>query len=285
VTEVIVALESSLYGQSTFSQADLEDDWSDLDLARDAYVVRDGDRIVAHGSLQARPEVWRTEGFVHPEVHGRGIGRRLATGLEAEAMRRGARRVQSGVFEADAAARTLFESLGYAPVRVFREMRIELDEKPPAPDWPDGLRVVPFDREHDARAFHAALEDAFADHWQHLPRDFSRWSNTHLASERFDPALWCMVRAGDQIAAGTINTADTYGGGWVQALFTRRPWRGRGVGAALLADAFGRLWDRGERSIGLGVDAGSETGAFRLYERAGMAPALGWVMYEKDLAG
>jgi mycothiol synthase len=106
-----------------------------------------------------------------------------------------------------------------------------------------------------------------------------------LASERFDPALWCMVRAGDQIAAGTINTADTYGGGWVHALFTRRQWRGRGVGAALLADAFGRLWDRGERSIGLGVDAGSETGAFRLYERAGMTPALGWVMYEKDLAG
>jgi ribosomal protein S18 acetylase RimI-like enzyme len=55
------------------------------------------------------------------------------------------------------------------------------------------------------------------------------------------------------------------------------------VGAALLADAFGRLWEHGERSVGLGVDAASDTGAFRLYERAGMAPALGWVLYEKDL--
>jgi ribosomal protein S18 acetylase RimI-like enzyme len=55
------------------------------------------------------------------------------------------------------------------------------------------------------------------------------------------------------------------------------------VGAALLADAFGRLWERGEHSVGLGVDAASDTGAFRLYERAGMTPALGWVVYEKRL--
>jgi hypothetical protein len=42
-------------------------------------------------------------------------------------------------------------------------------------------------------------------------------------------------------------------------------------------------WERGEHSIGLGADAASETGAFRLYERAGMVPALGWVIYEKQL--
>ena len=105
----------------------------------------------------------------------------------------------------------------------------------------------------------------------------------HIASERFDPTLWCVVRAGDEIAAGTICTADTYGGGFVLALFTRRPWRRQGVGAALLGDAFRRFWDRGERSVGLGVDAANDTGAFRLYERAGMTPALGWVIYEKPL--
>ena len=111
----------------------------------------------------------------------------------------------------------------------------------------------------------------------------SRGRSGHLGSERFDPTLWCVVRAGDEIAAGTICTGDTYGGGWVHALFTRRPWRKQGVGAALLGDSFGRFWERGEHSVGLGVDAASDTGAFRLYERAGMAPVLGWVMYEKEL--
>jgi GNAT superfamily N-acetyltransferase len=283
VAELVLALEVSLYGKSAFSQADLEDEWSGLDIERDARVVRDGDRVVGYGVVRERGERWRVEGYVHPDALGRGIGSLIATALEEDAARGGARRVQNGVLEADSAARELLEALGYTAVRVFREMRIELDGPPPAPEWPDGLHVVPFDPERDAREFHAANEEAFADAWGHTPRDFESWSKVAFESERFDPTLWCVVRAGDEIAAGTICTGDTYGGGFVHDLFTRRPWRKRGVGAALLADAFGRFWERGERSVGLGVDAASETGAFRLYERAGMAPALGWVAYEKEL--
>jgi mycothiol synthase len=283
VTEVVSALESSLYGESAFSQADLEDEWSDLDVEKHACVVRDGDRIVGYGAVRERGELWRAEGYVHPDAFGRGIGTLIATGLEEEAVRGGARRIQNGVLEVDHAARRLLGSLGYGAARVFREMRVELEAPPSAPEWPDGLRVVAFDAERDALAFHSAHQEAFADHWEPPPCDFASWSRSHLGSERFDPGLWCVVRAGDEIAAGTICTGDTYGGGWVHVLFTRRPWRQQGVGAALLGDAFGRLWERGERSVGLGVDAGSETGAFRLYERAGMAPVLGWVMYEKQL--
>jgi mycothiol synthase len=281
VTEVVVALESSLYGQTAFSQADLEDEWSDLDLDQDARVVRDGDRIVGYGAVREAGDVWRAEGFVHPGARGRGIGKLIATGLEQDAARRGARRIQNGVLEADVAARWLLESLGYGAVRVFRELRIELQAPPPAPQWPDGLRAVSFDPGRDALAFHAAHQEAFADHWDYTPRDVGSWSKSHLGSERFDPALWCVVRAGGEIAAGTICTADTYGGGWIHALFTRRPWRRQGVGAALLGDSLRRFWERGEHSVGLGVDAASDTGAFRLYERAGMTPVLGWVMYEK----
>jgi len=283
VAEVVAALESSLYGSSTFSQADLAGEWSELDLEQDARVLRDGHRIVGYGVVRARGEPWRVEGYVRPDALGRGIGTLIATSLEQDAARRGARRIQNNVLEADVGARRLLESLGYGAVRVFREMRVELEAPPRAPEWPDGLRVVPFDAERDALEFHAAHQEAFADHWDHTPRDFRSWSKCHLGSERFDPALWCVVRAGDEIAAGTICTGDTYGGGFVHALFTRRRWRKQGVGTALLADSLARLWERGERSVGLGVDAASDTGAFRLYERAGMTPTLGWVMYEKQL--
>ncbi len=46
------------------------------------------------------------------------------------------------------------------------------------------------------------------------------------------------------------------------------------MGAALLADSFRRFWMRGEHSVAFGVDAASDSGAFRLYERAGTAPVL-----------
>jgi GNAT superfamily N-acetyltransferase len=283
VTEVVVALESSLYGQTGFSQADLEHEWSELDLEQNARVVRDGDRIVGYSVVREDGELWRAEGYVHPAALGRGIGKLIATGLEADAARRGARRIQNAVIEADSAARRLLESLGYGAARVFRELRVELEAPPAAPEWLDGLRVGRFDPERDALDFHAAHQEAFAENWDYTPRDLESWSKDHLGSGRFDPTLWCVVLAGAEIAAGTICTGDTYGGGWVHALFTRRPWRKRGVGAALLRDSFGRFWERGERCVGLGVDLASDTGAFRLYERAGMAPVLGWVVYEKQL--
>jgi mycothiol synthase len=253
VTELVVALESSLYGESSFSQADLEDAWSDLDLGQNARVVCEGGRIVGYGVVREAGGIGRAEGYVHPDAVGRGIGAMVATGLEEDAARRGAHAIRNAVLEADSAGRRLLESLGYVAVRVFREMRIELDAPPPVPEWPDGLRAVPFDPDHDARDFHAASEEAFAEHWGRTPRDFESWAQRPMASAR------------------------------VLALFTRRPWRRQGMGAALLADAFGRFWERGERSVGLGVDAANDTGAFRLYERAGMTPALGWVIYEKPL--
>ena len=283
VTAVRVALETFLYGQSSLSQADVEDEWLDLDLERNARVVRDGERVVGFGAVRQEGDLWEAEGFAHPDALGRGIGALIATGLEAHAARYGARRIHTVAFEVDWAARRLLQSLGYSAVRVFRDMRIELQTPPRAPHWPDGLRVVPFDVERDALEFHAACEEAFADHWEHTPRAFELWSRSHIGSERFDPTLWCVVRSGDEIAAGTICAGDTYGGGWVHVLFTRRAWRKHGVGTALLSDSFARFWERGEHSIGLGVDAASDTGAFRLYERAGMFPKLGFVVYKKEL--
>jgi mycothiol synthase len=283
VTEVVYALESSLYWKTAFSQADLEAEWAELDVERDTLVVRDGDRVVGYAAVRERGELWRVEGYVHPDQLGKGFGGLIATTLEEDAARGGGRRIHNAVIEADAAAGRLLEALGYTDVRVFRELRVGLEAAPAPAEWPDGLRVVPFEPDRDARDFHAAHQEAFSDHWSYTPRDFETWSRVHLRSERFDPSLWGVVRAGDEIAAGTISTGDTYGGGWVHTLFTRRPWRRQGVGAALLRDVFGRFWERGERSVGLGVDAASETGAFRLYERAGMEPVLGWVVYEKQL--
>src|SRR5215213_7312551 len=228
VAEVQIALETKLYGETTFSQSDVEEEWSDLDLERDALVVLEGERVVAFGTGRERGELWRADGSVHPDVH-------------------------------------------------------ERDAPPAPPVWPEGLRVDAFDPGSDDRAFHAAHQEAFADHWEYTPRPFEAWRKGNIESEKFDPALWCVLRDGDEIAAGTINVADLYGGGWVAALFTRRPWRRRGIGGALLADAFGRFWERGERNVGLGVDAEGDLGAFQLYEHAGMKPVLGWVMYEKEL--
>ena len=62
VTEVVVALERSLYGESTFSQADQQGEWSELDLERDTRVVRDGERTVAYSAMRDVGDLSRGEG-------------------------------------------------------------------------------------------------------------------------------------------------------------------------------------------------------------------------------
>jgi GNAT superfamily N-acetyltransferase len=283
VAELVIAYERSVYGETTYSLSDLEAEWEVLDLARDALVLVDGDRVVGYGTLHDRGELWRVDGYVHPDEQGRGLGTELVAVLESIAAERGARRIQNAVLEPDAAGRRLLAGLGYRTVRIFREMRIELDGPPERPAWPDGLVPDDFDADRDAVTFHSAQQEAFADHWENRPREFGEWRRYHIETDRFDPSLWGVVRAGNEIAAGAICEANRYGGGWVGVLFTRRPWRGQGVGRALLRDAFRNFWERGETSVGLGVDAEGETGAFQLYESAGMRPVMGWVMHEKDL--
>ena len=280
---LVVAYEERLYGESTYSKDDLDAEWELVDLARDTLVLLDGDDLVAFGSLDDRGKLWRTEAYVHPDRQGRGIGTELAVALEAIAASRGAERIQGSVAEPDAAGRRLFAALGYEPVRVFREMRLELAAAPERPAWPEGLVPGAFDPERDAEAFHAAQQEAFADHWEFRRREFAEWRDFHLSPERLEPALWSVARDGDGIAAGAICEANRYGGGWVAVLFTRRDWRRRGVGRALLQDAFVRCFRHGERSVGLGVDADGSLGAFHLYESAGMRPTLGWVILEKTL--
>ncbi len=58
--------------------------------------------------------------------------------------------------------------------------------------------------------------------------------------------------------------------GWVNVLGVRRPWRRQGLALALLHHSFNIFQQRGKKRAGLGVDAGSLTGATRLYEKAGM---------------
>jgi GNAT superfamily N-acetyltransferase len=282
IAELVRALDLAVLGESDYSLAELEDEWRELDVERDSWVV-EGDRgVVGYGTVEERAGHWRTDGYVDPAVWGRGVGGLLADGLEAEAAARGARRVETAVLVLDARAQELLSGRGYREIRRFQHMRIVLDAEPEPPAWPEGLTHGRFD-ERDAQAFHAALEEAFADHWEWEALTYEKWRRTELEREGYAPELWSVVRDGDAIVAGTVCLSERLGAGWVARVFTRRPWRGRGIGEALVRQAFRDFWERGQRVVGLGVDAQSTTGANRLYERLGMRVHWGAVVYEKEL--
>jgi mycothiol synthase len=171
------------------------------------------------------------------------------------------------------------ERHGYRPIRASFQMRIELDDTPRSPVWPDGISVSAV-RDGEERIAWEVSQEAFADHWEFTPSPWEEWSHFMLG-EDFDRELWLLARDGDEVAGVCLCRPEAVGRpgvGWVRVLGVRRPWRRRGLGRALLLEAFHRFRSRGVLAVGLGVDGENTTGAVRLYESAGM-----WVEHRHDV--
>jgi mycothiol synthase len=254
------------------------------DLPHDSWVFEEGGALVALGWVEKHDDTGVAVGVVHRERRGRGLGSTLVDRSEERLRALGAARVHNVTLAPDLAAPPLLESRGYREVRRFWEMTIELGDDPPSdPVLPDGLQIETFSTEH-AAAFHAALEEAFADHWEFRPEPFDKWWRRQVARPDHDPALWFQVRSEDLVVAATRNDPERSGGGWIGALGVRPAWRGQGLAKALLLHSFREFQRRGKRRVGLGVDSENATGATKLYESVGMVVDSEQVVWEKEVA-
>ena len=283
VSALMSAMESVLSGVPETALGDVHEEWRTLNLERDAWLVELDGSLAGYGSLTENGEEWLADGYVHPDWFGHGVGRMLVRVTEEEARARAGKPfVRNGVVATDTRARALLESEGYRVGRYYYRMLVELDQAPAPPAWPEGIRPAPFDFERDADAAKAALDEGFAAEWGYVPMQPEEWKR-RMRERRPDPDSWIVVRDGDQIAALTMCDWNRLGTGWIAWVTVRPAWRRRGVGLAMLREAFSRFWHRGQRRIALAVDAANPTGATRLYERAGMHVAWSAVLYEKEL--
>jgi len=298
---------------NTWSQAVIQqDDITDAAAIRNEWVSPNFDpardiRMVfsPEGMMVGYMEVWTTAkppvhpwmwGRVHPDYSGLGISSHLLQWAEERARQvlpelpadlRFAPRI--GVYRVAAESKKLFEDFGYKQIRSSYQMRIDLNEAPPAPLWADGIILKSFNPETDLEAVYKADDEAFSDHFGHVQTPFeeglARFKHFMLG-EGFDPSLWFVAMDGDEVAGICLCRSKSYDDpdvGYVNILAVRRPWRKRGIGLALLQHSFGELYRRGKRKAGLGVDAENLTGALKLYERAGMHIHQAFDLFEKTV--
>ncbi len=281
IDETLALLQASdraVYGGSDWTESELREEWHDLDLEQNAWLA------VIDGRLAGVMSVYDVlggrvlaDGYVHPELTGRGVGNtllvvaearalELTDGVEAEEVR-----IEVGHLVGDARAPMLFSGRGYRHARTFYRMAIDLPSDLPEPTWPDGIELRPLDVARDGAVLQATVDEAFVDEWGYERRDFRAWSQRVFGVERFDPELFLLAWDGDELAAVSLNYPKRMGDwGWIGTLAVRPAWRRRGIGAALLQEGFRRFAELGETVVALGVDSENPSGATRLYERAGM---------------
>lgn len=190
--------------------------------------------------------------------------------------------------EKEAMRQAALEEQGFSPVRFMNRMSRDLNEPIEVPPMPPGLEVRPVPESHYREVVNA-LDEAFQDHWGHTPirdADYQAWSSSPV----FKPSLWQVAWDGDQVAAGVLNTVDEEANkqfnlkrGTTDPIFTRRPWRKRGLARALLMRSLQMFKDMGMTEAMLGVDTQNPSGAFALYESCGFKPNLRSVIYEKNI--
>jgi mycothiol synthase len=285
VASVFRADEEALRGRPSHLDAgDVRAYWARVDFERDSWLFEEDGDVLGAGWYRPWGETGHGVGGVAQGAKGRGIRASLAERYGARAHASGVERLRTFLLQEDAAAAALFAARGFQEVRRFYEMAIDLDAPPPEPVVPPGLVLEPF-REEDARGFHAAVGDAFSENWDFVGLPFEEWWSMRRGEHADEHgSLWFVVRDGDEIAAAIRNEAHRGGGGFVGLLGVRRPWRGRGLGRALLHRSFCEFWRRGLTRVTLGVDSENPTGATRLYESVGMSVESTNVTYEKALA-
>ena len=138
-------------------------------------------------------------------------------------------------------------------------------------------------------AIWAADHEAFRDHWgghDESEASLQRWTD----APEFNPDLFVVAWDGDEIAGAVLNAiyaeenADLgLRRGWLDSVFTRRAWRGRGLARALIGRSIHVLADAGLDTAALGVDADNPSGALGLYESCGFATVERSAAWQKPM--
>ena len=238
------------------------------------FVAETEDGVVGHSDVDGG---WIDVG-VEPSVRRRGAGTALLRAAEGAAT---AEPTLLTALQSDPPGAAFARASGYEKAWEVWLMGIDLPEKIPEPEWPEGVSMRTYGGEEaEAREIKQLLDLAYAEEFHHQPATFENWSRFMFEDPMFDADVWFLAVAGDKIVGAALNWDE----GYIKDLVVHPDWRGRGLGKALVYQTFGEFKRRGLPRVTLKTDSNNPTDAWRLYERAGMRKERTYEIFQKGPA-
>lgn len=282
-----VECDISEFGEPDSSREDLEELWSTIDLAQDAWLARDpAGRLIGYACVSSAAHGLQMDLFISQLTSPAGLEDELMRTCKARASeiltngKMGGEVTLTGYASiTNPRLQGTYTRAGFTEVKRHYNMAIEIRGDFPAPDWPAGITLSTFDpaEEFDLYTF---MEAAFARPGRE-PAPFEFWHGLLLRGGRYDPALFLVAREGGRIVGAALSY-DEEVGGWVRQLAVATDQRGRGLGSLLLRQLYNTFARRGVKRVALAVSAENEN-ALRVYERAGMHRSREFIEYRKSL--
>lgn len=282
--ELMNAHQLAAFGEADYTADDLRT-WLTTPyvvVERDIRVLERDGRLIGYADAdptREQPPLWWCDVKVDPTVDAGEVVAELVAWLEKRAVEG---RLRVWTSEDDARIVGAYAALGFEPVRHSYRMEIDLADELREPTWPSEISVRTATAE-DHRSVYDAVVEVWQDTNDPIDDTFEEWAHWHVERDSYDPSLWFLALAGDELAGFSICRPDPVDpvAGYVNLLGVRRPWRRQGLGEALLLRSFEAFREKGLTRGTLGVDASSVTGATRLYERAGMSVYRDTVFLER----
>jgi len=283
VLDLQIRSDIAEYGEGDSELTDLLHEWESIDLSQDAWLALDAaGNLAGYAAVLPYGAGLRYMFYADPALEGAELGGTLL----ARCMARG-RALAPGktamlyVAHVNSRDSEILLRAGFRTTRYHFQMRIRLDGPLGEPRWPEGITVRTAVVGQDEPAVFALIEAAFSRPGR-APQSYEDWEAAMLRADIFDPTLWFLAFAGDQLA-GACLCYHYPDGGWCRQLGVAEAWRRRGLGGALLRHAFLEFKRRGAADVGLGV-AGDNPNACALYENAGMRRARQYDEYTQPIS-
>ncbi len=288
VFDLITTCDMADYGELDSSLDDLRHEWAQIDLEQDSWLLFTADEQLAGYAAVVKDNAgFSFDFYTDPAYDGEALQGYLLARCEARARAQMAGGEESGavaksiVAAGNTADRQALVGAGFAPGKYYFQMQIVSDSLPPAPTWPEECSLRTIVAKQDDQLVYDFIQAAFERPGRRAP-SFADWRDYMMRADHFESDLWFLLFAGDElIGAALCFTYPEYG--WVRQLGTARSWRRQGVGSALLQHAFRTFFQRGQQTVGLGVDS-ENPNAQTFYENIGMQCVRRYDEYQKTLS-